>query len=142
MKWRGDLGVRNKRGKNMTDDSTKPKIYGSPKLWEKLKPIARQMRHDPTPAESKLWEALRGRRLAGFKFRRQHPIDRFIVDFYCADAHLVIEVDGDIHDYTQEEDAIRQEFIESRGLCVLRFRNEQVLTEIDGVLVVIAEALG
>jgi very-short-patch-repair endonuclease len=92
------------------------------------------MRHDPTPAESILWKALRGRQLAGFKFRRQHPIDRFIVDFYCADAHLVIEVDGDIHTYTEDEDAIRQQFIESRGLHVLRFRNQQIEDDLNNVL--------
>jgi very-short-patch-repair endonuclease len=118
----------------MSSDSEKLKIYGSFELWEKLKPLARQMRHDPTQAEAILWEALRGRRIGDFKFRRQHPIDRFIVDFYCAEALLVIEVDGEIHDYTQDEDAIRQAFIESRGLNVLRFKNQQVEDALDTVL--------
>lgn len=110
----------------------------SPELWAKLKPLARQMRRDPTPAEQKLWQRLRGKQLIGLKFRRQHPIDRFIVDFYCRQTYLVIEVDGPIHDYTAEEDAIRQEFIEFQGLRVLRFTNEQVLGEIEGVLEQIA----
>jgi very-short-patch-repair endonuclease len=92
------------------------------------------MRHQPTPAEEKLWQKLRNKQLLGFKFRRQHSIDRFIVDFYCNEAQLVVEVDGEIHDYTQEEDAIRQEFLESLGLRVVRFRNEAVLSSIDGVL--------
>lgn len=105
-----------------------------PQLWEKLKPLGRQMRHQPTPAEEKLWQKLRNKQLLGFKFRRQHSIDRFIVDFYCNEAQLVVEVDGEIHDYTQEEDAIRQEFLESLGLRVVRFRNEAVLSSIDGVL--------
>jgi very-short-patch-repair endonuclease len=106
----------------------------SPELWAKLKPLARQMRHEPTPAEQKLWQRLRGKQLMGLKFRRQHPIDRFIVDFYCRQARLVVEVDGPIHDYTVEEDAIRQEFIEFQGLRVLRFTNDQVLREIEAVL--------
>jgi very-short-patch-repair endonuclease len=105
-----------------------------PELWEKLKPLARQMRCEPTPSEKRLWQKLRQKQLLGFKFRRQQAIDRFIVDFYCAEARLVVEVDGGIHDYTQEEDAIRQEFLESLGLRVVRFRNEDVLEEIEGVL--------
>nr|WP_116970817.1 DUF559 domain-containing protein [Blastomonas sp. UPD001] len=105
-----------------------------PELWEKLKPIARQMRREPTPAEEKLWQKLRHKQLLGFKFRRQHTIDRFIVDFYCGEARLVVEVDGEVHDYTQEEDAIRQDFLESLGLRVVRFRNEEVLNAIDGVV--------
>jgi very-short-patch-repair endonuclease len=115
--------------------------YTPPHLWEKLKPLARQMRKNPTPAENKLWQHLRGKQLLGYKFRRQHAIERFIVDFYCHDARLVVEVDGPIHQYTTEEDAIRQKFLESLGFRVLRFTNEQVLTNIDGVLNKIAEAL-
>jgi very-short-patch-repair endonuclease len=103
-------------------------------LWAALKPLAREMRQDPTPAEKALWEQVRDRKVAGAKFRRQHTIDRFIVDFYCAEARLVIEVDGDIHQYTQEEDAIRQEFLESTGLRVLRFSNQQVLGDMAGVV--------
>ena len=67
-------------------------------------------------------------------FRRQHTIDRFIVDFYCPAERLVVEVDGTIHDYTQEEDAIRQEFIELLGMRVLRFTNAEVIQSIEGVL--------
>ncbi|NEQ24807.1 MAG: endonuclease domain-containing protein [Microcoleus sp. SIO2G3] len=92
------------------------------------------MRREPTPAEQKLWQKLRQKQHLGFKFRRQHAIDRFIVDFYCGEARLVVEVDGEIHDYTQQEDAIRQEFLECLGLRVVRFRNEDVLNSIDGVL--------
>lgn len=110
----------------------------SPELWEKLKPLARQMRHEPTPAEKQLWQKLRNKQILGFKFRRQHSIDRFIVDFYCNEVGLVVEVDGEIHDYTQEEDRLRQDFLESLGLRVLRFTNTKVLTSMDGVLQVIA----
>jgi very-short-patch-repair endonuclease len=92
------------------------------------------MRRQPTPAEKLLWQKLRHKQILGFKFRRQQTIDRFIVDFYCNEAQLVVEVDGEIHDYTQAEDAIRQEFLESLGLQVVRFRNEDVLERMEGVL--------
>ncbi|MCL4464757.1 MAG: DUF559 domain-containing protein [Chloroflexi bacterium] len=97
-----------------------------PGLWELLKPLARQMRKVPTPAEELLWSLLRDRQLLGLKFRRQHAIEQFVVDFYCPEARLIVEVDGPVHQYTQQEDAIRQEFLQSRGLRVLRFTNEQV----------------
>jgi len=112
-----------------------------PHLWEKLKPLAREMRSHPTPAEDKLWQRLRKRQVLGFKFRRQHPIDRFIVDFYCSKARLVVEVEGLVHQYTQEEDAIRQEFLESLGFRVLRFTNDQVNDDLDGVVKQITAAL-
>ncbi|MBN2303711.1 MAG: endonuclease domain-containing protein [Anaerolineae bacterium] len=112
-----------------------------PALWVKLKLLVRQMRHDPTPAEDALWQRLRNRQIADLKFRRQHSIDRFIADFYCAEAQLVIEIDGPIHDYTPDEDAIRQEFLESRGLRVLRFANDDVLSALDDVIAAITGAL-
>jgi very-short-patch-repair endonuclease len=103
-------------------------------LWEKLRPIARDMRRKPTEAENLLWQHLRRHELHGLKFRRQHSIERFIVDFYCAKARLVIEVDGPIHQYQGEEDSIRQEFLESRNLKVLRFSNAVVLNNVDEVI--------
>lgn len=99
------------------------------------------MRHDPTPAEQHLWQYLRNRAVLGHKFRRQHPIDRFVVDFICLEAALIIEVDGDIHQYTADEDAIRQDFLESLGFRVIRFTNEQVIRGIDEVLRQIEEVL-
>ncbi|MEZ4671279.1 MAG: DUF559 domain-containing protein [Anaerolineae bacterium] len=116
------------------EDIPYAQTYTDTQLWDALKPLARQMRHEPTPAEEALWEQIRNRKIHGLKFRRQHPIDRFIVDFYCAEAHLVVEVDGEIHDYTPDEDALRQAFLESRGLRVVRFRNEDVLQGMDNVL--------
>ncbi len=92
------------------------------------------MRRIPTEAEDKLWQYLRNRQLAGLKFRRQHSIERFIVDFYCAEAKLIIEVDGPVHDYSKEEDTIRQEFLESQGFRVMRFTNDQVFNSPDDVL--------
>jgi very-short-patch-repair endonuclease len=110
-------------------------------LWEKLKPLAREKRHDPTPAESKLWSRLRGKNLGGAKFRRQHAIERFIVDFFCAEAKLVIEVDGEIHQYTVTEDEVRQEFLESLDLRIIRFTNDEVLQSTENVLTKIANVL-
>jgi very-short-patch-repair endonuclease len=112
-----------------------------PHLWEKLKPLAREMRRHPTLAEDKLWQRLRKHKLLGFKFRRQHAIDRFIVDFYCSKARLVVEVKGPIHQYTQEQDAIRQEFLESPGFHVLRFTNDEVNSALESVVERIAAAL-
>ena len=116
--------------------------YTSPQIWEQLKPLAREKRRVPTPAENRLWQHLRRRRCSGFKFRRQHTIDRFITDFYCPSIRLVIEVDGPIHQYTPEEDAIRQAFLENAGLQVLRFTNAQVEEDLDSVLRNIKAALG
>ena len=116
-------------------------FHTTPKLWEKLKPLARQKRHNPTPAEDKLWQQLRNRRLCDTKFRRQYTIDRFIVDFFCPKAKLIIEVDGPIHDYTQEEDALRQEFLEAQSLQVIRFTNAAIMKEMKTVLAAIAEVL-
>ncbi|MDM3857486.1 MAG: endonuclease domain-containing protein [Aphanizomenon gracile PMC649.10] len=92
------------------------------------------MRTEATLAEKHLWQRLKNKQMLGLKFRRQQVIDRFIVDFYCHEVKLVIEVDGEIHNYTQVEDAIRQEFLESLGLRVVRFKNEDVLFRIEGVL--------
>ncbi|MBC7813633.1 MAG: endonuclease domain-containing protein [Burkholderiales bacterium] len=113
----------------------------APELWLKLKPLAKEMRREPTAAENALWQRLRRKHHAGYKFRRQHPIDRFIVDFYCATARLVIEVDGVIHEQTQDYDAVRQEFLEHLSLRVLRFTNGEVLQQIEAVLERIGEAL-
>lgn len=108
-------------------------------LWGRLKPGAQTMRHEPTEAENVLWQRLRRNQIAGHHFRRQHVIDRFIVDFYYAKARLVIEVDVAIHAESGGHDAVRQDYLESMGLCVLRFTNEQVLHEIDHVVTRICE---
>lgn len=112
-----------------------------PALWEKLKPLAREKRRNPTAAEEKLWEHLRRKQPFGYKFRRQHAIGPFIVDFYCHEADLIIEVDGPIHQYSPEEDAIRQEYLQSLGFRVLRFQNERVLSATENVLEDIQAAL-
>ncbi|WP_394792762.1 endonuclease domain-containing protein [Armatimonas sp.] len=97
---------------------------------------ARQLRREGTPAERILWEALRGRQLQGMRFRRQHPIETFILDFYCPQHKLVVEVDGGIHTEptVRERDEERQRWIEAHGYEFLRFTNEEVLHELPRVL--------
>lgn len=95
---------------------------------------ARRMRRKPTPAEAVMWSHLRARRLGGHKFRRQHPIDPYIVDFYCAQAGLVVEIDGDIHARQAEYDRARTAWLEKKGLRVIRFTNTQVEQNLNGVL--------
>ena len=101
---------------------------------------ARELRQEMTPTERLLWERLRNRQLAGFKFRRQHPLGPFITDFYCAKRRLVVEIDGDIHDLKREEDEARTRQFEEFGHRVIRFMNEEVETNIDLVLKKILEA--
>ena len=100
---------------------------------------ARQLRTASTAAEQRLWEAFRHRRLGGLKFLRQRPIGGFIVDFYCAKAALVVEVDGGIHAQTETADAERERVLATRGVYVLRVTNEDVVDRIDHTLRRISE---
>jgi leucyl-tRNA synthetase len=102
-------------------------------MWNLLQDKAVSMRDNPTPAESALWQSLKGNKLDEH-FRRQHIIDRFIADFVCISKKLVVEVDGDIHDYQKEEDAARTERLNELGYKVIRFKNEQVLVDIESVV--------
>jgi very-short-patch-repair endonuclease len=88
---------------------------------------AREMRHPQTSAETTLWNVLRNKS-TGYKFRRQHPIDMFIIDFYCAEAKLLIEIDGDSHFTPKQEeyDKARTEYLEDLGYKVIRFTNNDV----------------
>lgn len=104
--------------------------------------LARTMRENPTPAEAALWDALRGRHPDGLTFRFQHPVGQVILDFYCAAGKLVVEVDGRIHETQAEKDAARTDHLESYGYHVIRFRNEEVLTDLPGVLARIRGAGG
>ena len=87
----------------------------------------------PTDAEQMLWQRLRRRRIGGHRFRRQHPLGPYIVDFVCLEAQLVIEVDGSQHMDQEMDDAVRTQWLESRGFRVLRFWDNQVLGELAGV---------
>jgi very-short-patch-repair endonuclease len=98
--------------------------------------FAYDLRNSMTDAEKALWERLRKRQLAGFRFRRQHPVNEFIVDFFCYEKNLVIELDGGVHDdnYQMERDNERSIILNRLGLKVLRFRNEEIFNDIDSVL--------
>ncbi len=93
------------------------------------------MRREPTPAEDTLWQRLRGSAL-GVHFRRQHVVDRFIVDFICVSKRLVVELDGAIHDdpHHREADGLRDAQLIAQGFRVVRYRNEWVLLDPDGVV--------
>lgn len=105
---------------------------------------AKELRHPLTPQENKLWQHLRAKQLYGLKFRRQHPLDRFILDFYCAEQRLVIEIDGSGHAQPDQHayDQARTEWLQQRGLRVIRFTNVEVDTNLTEVLEAIAEACG
>jgi very-short-patch-repair endonuclease len=105
--------------------------------------IRRDLRARSTPAERALWQMLRISRVCGFKFRRQHSIDRYVVDFYCPEVRVAIELDGGIHDdpLRAEYDRRRQRDLEERGVSVLRFRNEAVLSAPDLMILAIVERL-
>ncbi len=95
---------------------------------------ARQNRKNPTPAENKLWcDVLQGKRFAGLKFTRQKPIDDYIVDFYCAELMLAIEVDGDTHATRQQYDQLRTQRLKRLGVEVIRYTNSDVLNDLEGV---------
>jgi UDP-N-acetylmuramoylalanine-D-glutamate ligase len=94
------------------------------------------MRRDPTPAERKLWQALRKRQAAGLKFRRQMPLGPFIADFYCPAERLVVELDGISHIGSQT-DAARHAWMQQRGIRAVRFTNQEVLTNVEGICLAI-----
>lgn len=104
---------------------------------------ARLLRNKMTAAEKSLWIYLQNKKLEGYKFRRQHPLHLFIVDFYCHELELIIEVDGGYHETKEQkkEDENRTELLNFQGLTVIRFTNEEVLTDIDTVLIKIKEAI-
>jgi len=95
---------------------------------------ARALRQQETSAETLLWQQLRSRRHNGFKWRRQHPIGRFIVDFCCVDQRLIVELDGIVHADQVERDNERTTLLEQQGYRVLRFTNDVVEQQIDTVL--------
>ena len=92
--------------------------------------FARDLRKHPTRAEELLWERLRGSRFHGAKFRRQAPFDRFVVDFYCHAAKLIVEIDGKQHEWFSDYDKERTEILERLGLHVIRFTNAEVCDDL------------
>ncbi|MBQ0734624.1 leucine--tRNA ligase [Aquimarina celericrescens] len=116
-------------------------LTGNPKIAGELLRRAKEMRTNPTKSEAFLWERLKTKKL-GFKFRQQHPIDNYIVDFVCLSKKLIIEVDGEIHKLQKEEDQERQVLLqEKKGYTFLRFSNDEILNDIDNVISSIENAL-
>lgn len=111
----------------MVKQHSHPDLY----LRGRMETLARQMRREFAPAEDLLWQRLRNRQVCGRKFRRQYSIDRFIVDFFCPEAALIIEVDGAVHDQKSEPDRDGEEILKALGFHILRFTNAQVLHHMD-----------
>lgn len=95
---------------------------------------ARRLRHNMTLAEEILWRELKGKKLGGFKFRAQHPVGSFILDFYCPACKLVVELDGPIHYEQAEYDEARTQQLTDYGYHIIRFDNDDVLTNLQFVL--------
>ncbi|MFY7788283.1 MAG: homocysteine S-methyltransferase family protein, partial [Thermoflexibacteraceae bacterium] len=128
-------------------DENTSKKYGyetaNPAFYAKLKEYAESHRKFPTQAEEIMWELLSGKKLEGYKFRRQHIIGQYIADFVCLKENLVIEIDGLIHQLpeNQEQDEIRTEWLNQNGFTVIRFTNNEVIGNPDGVLAKILDTL-
>jgi len=101
-----------------------PRIHVPPEIKRKMIEIAREFRKEPTKGEKILWNALRGKKLDGIKFRRQQPVGYFVVDFYNSTFRLVVEVDGPIHNFQKKADKARQDILEELGLTVFRINTE------------------
>ena len=114
----------------------------APDRYDLLKEFARHNRREMTRSETVLWDALRSE-FRGIKFRRQHPIGDYIADFLCLTEKLVVEVDGGYHDnpQQQQEDQWRTEYLQSKGYHLMRFKNEEVDTDVKGVIRSIKEEL-
>ena len=105
-----------------------------------MKQRARQLRSNMSPTETLLWKHLRSRRFAGFKFRRQHVLGPWIVDYCCCEAGLVLELDGESHEGREEEDRNRQGWLEAQRWQVMRFQNSELYNRLDEVLLEILKA--
>lgn len=118
--------------------------------YENITDRVRRLRNEMTPSERKLWDVLKGRRLFGQKFRRQHPIfvnisasghkTYYIIDFYCTELRLAVEVDGPVHETQVEYDHRRDNLLRSKGIRVIRITNEEV-SDINFTIKVITEAI-
>jgi very-short-patch-repair endonuclease len=111
-----------------------PRLNVSESLRRKMVKVARQFRKEPTKSEHFLWQALRGKKLDGLKFRRQQPIGPFVVDFYNSYYRLVIEVDGPIHEYQKHADQERQTILETLGLNIVRIKADLVEKNLNDAL--------
>lgn len=108
-------------------------IRPSKRPSEETKKRVQELRKNATQPEQILWSTLRGRQLGELKFRRQHPIEPYIVEFYCAEARLVIELDGKSHDGRETYDQERSKYLRTLGLTVFRISNDDVIGNLEGV---------
>jgi very-short-patch-repair endonuclease len=123
-----------------TKDQRQQRIHN----LHQLRTFRRELRKHLTPAEAKLWTHLKGAHLEGRKFRRQHSVARYILDFYCPQERLAIELDGEVHSFVsaQEYDLERDAFLSMLGIKVLRFENKVVFRDTEAVLIEIQRHFG
>ncbi|TLM65330.1 MAG: endonuclease domain-containing protein, partial [Deltaproteobacteria bacterium] len=123
--------------------TSQPRLFIPEPVPEPLLVAARELRREMTDAEQFLWHRLRQKQLGGFRFRRQHPFQRYVLDFYCCEARLAIELDGGHHlqPDARARDAERTGFLRSHGIRVIRFWNSEVFTDSEAVLTAILQAL-
>ena len=125
----------------------KKNLYHDQSMWKGASPQifsnAKSLREKMTQAEIILWEEIKGNKLEGYKFRRQHPIHKFVADFYCHKLKLIIEVDGEYHENKDqvEADIQRSELLKYHGVEVIRFSNEEILSNIEEVVKRIKEKM-
>ncbi len=112
----------------------------NPPLPDRTRATARDLRKGMSDAEQRLWFHLRAGRLGGHKFRRQHPVPPYVIDFYCAARNLAVELDGSQHD--DASDAARTRYLKTQGITVVRFWDNDVLSNTDAVLEAILHAVG
>ena len=107
----------------------------------RLVEFAKTMRIEMTEPERRLWERLRAKRFQGIKFRRQNVVGPYIADSYAREVMTIVEVDGDTHGFQADYDAVRDRYFRTEGYCVIRFSNRDVMTNMEGVLTMIAERI-
>lgn len=131
---KGEVGPRERTGRGSVSRFTRTRAMTAK---------ARGLRHTPTDAELALWKALRRKQLLGLAFRRQHPAGNYILDFYCPSHRIAIEIDGGQHasEQNRKKDAVRSQWLSHQGINVLRFWNNDVLSNLTGVLDSIAAAI-
>lgn len=114
-----------------------------PKTPAYIVDLARRLRQQQTPHEDLLWACLRDRQLGGAKFRRQHPLGRYVLDFYCHEARLAVELEGGVHNQEHQRayDTVRREGIEQLGIRLLVLKNEELVQDVESTLARIVEAL-
>jgi very-short-patch-repair endonuclease len=113
-------------------------IQGQKAAKEKLE-LAKKFRRVMTPAERKLWSRLRSNQVEGWHFRKQQVVAGFIVDFICCRAKVVVEVDGEIHDYTVKDDELKDKVLAEKGFRVVRIKNRQIFSDMNQVIETIAK---